>query len=310
MNHDLNQIKQDYQNISVPEALKPKVTDAIAKAKADMANADGGNSRKTALPFHFPFAKTAWAAAAALALIILANSSPSISYAMEQIPVIGAMIKVVTFREYEHQDNQMEARLKIPEVQIPQDGTDGNEALENAAQELNGTIKAYTDEIIATYEADVKAAGGEGTQAVDLDYEVVTDNDRLFSLRFRQTITMAGAAQSEKIYHIDKQAGKMVTLEDLFQEGADYKTPISENIKQQMKEQMAQDDALTYYVDSEVPEWDFKELPDQANFYVNESGKLVIVFDEYQVAPGYMGIVTFEIPTEAVAGIVKEGYLK
>ncbi len=62
MNHDLNQIKQDYQNISVPEALKPKVTDAIAKAKADMANADGGNSRKTALPFHFPFAKTAWAA--------------------------------------------------------------------------------------------------------------------------------------------------------------------------------------------------------------------------------------------------------
>lgn len=57
MNHDLNQIKQDYQNISVPEALKPKVTDAIAKAKADMANADGGNSRKTALPFHFPFAK-------------------------------------------------------------------------------------------------------------------------------------------------------------------------------------------------------------------------------------------------------------
>ncbi len=36
----------------------------------------------------------------------------------------------------------------------------------------------------------------------------------------------------------------------------------------------------------------------------------MIVFDEYQVAPGYMGIVTFEIPTEAVAGIVKEGYLK
>ncbi len=357
MNRDLSEIKQDYQNIKVPDTLKPRVADAIAKAKADMANTAGtpnltGNTashtsstplpshngngpanvpkketcaktglhskaaagkdrRKTELPFHSPFAKAAGAAAAAaLALIILANLSPSISYAMEQVPVIGAIVKVVTFREYGRQDNQMEANLKIPEVQISGDENGENESLKDAAQELNGTIKAYTDEMIAAYEADVKAADGEGTQAVDLDYEVVTDNDRLFSLRFCQTVTMAGATQMEKIYHIDKQAGKMVTLEDLFQEGADYKTPISENIKQQMKEQMAQDESKSYYIGSDVPEWDFKELPDNANFYVNKSGKLVVVFDEYQVAPGYMGVVTFEIPTETVADIVKDGYLK
>lgn len=42
-----------------------------------------------------------------------------------------------------------------------------------------------------------------------LDYDTVTDNDKLFSLRFQQCITMADASQSQKIYHIDKTTGKM-----------------------------------------------------------------------------------------------------
>lgn len=325
MNHDFRQIKQDYQNIKVPETLKPQIEYAISKAKADMEHGAGKakgihaaihhpsmpedtGRGKTASIFRFPLVKAAASvAAAALVLIVLANSGASVSYAMEQVPILGAIVKVVAYREYTQKDRQMEANIKIPKIQAEQEE---NGSLKDAVQELNDTVKAYTDEIIAAYEADVKAAGGEGTQSVDLDYEVVTDNDRLFSLRFHQTVTMAGAAQMEKIYHIDKQAGKIVTLEDLFQEGTDYKTPISANIKQQMKEQMAQDESKIYYVDSEMPEWDFKELPDNANFYVNESGKLVIVFDEYQVAPGYMGAVTFEIPTKVVENIVKDGYLK
>ena len=31
-------------------------------------------------------------------------------------------------------------------------------------------------------------------------------------------------------------------------------------------------------------------------YYFNENGELVISFDEYEVAPGYMGAVTFTIP--------------
>lgn len=53
----------------------------------------------------------------------------------------------------------------------------------------------------------------------------------------------------------------------------------------------------------------FKSCESCVDFYINDSGKLVLVFDEYEVAPGYMGVVSFEIPTEVVADIVKEGYL-
>ncbi len=306
MNHNLDQIKQDYQNIPIPETLKQQVELSIAKAKTDLAN--DTSSKKPSSSFTFWLARGAVSAAAAMLLLaILANSSASIAYAMEQIPILGAIVKVVTFREYERQENEMEADIKIPELEIKD--SEGN-LMEDSTQKLNGKIEAYTNEIIAAYEADLKAAGGEGVQAVDLDYEVVTDSDKLFSIRFHQTITMAGTAQMEKIYHIDKQTGEMIALKDLFQDGTDYETPLVENIREQMQAQMAKDENITYWLDSDVPEWNFTKLPDSVNFFISASGKLNLVFDEYEVAPGYMGIVTFEIPTETVKAIVKDGYLQ
>ncbi len=309
MNHNLEQIKQDYQNIKVPESLKQQVETSISQAKSELEREKIPNrlgKGRNAI-FRSWFAKGCLAAAAAaLLLTFLINVSAPIAYAMEQIPVIGAVVKVVNFRIYWSQDKQMEANIKVPEVRVEDEN--GKE-MEEASQSMNEKIQAYTDEIIAAYEDDVKASGGEGMQAVDLDYEVVTDNDKLFSLQFHQTMTMAGASQSEKIYHIDKKTGNMIILKDLFEDGADYITPISENIKEQMKMQMEQDESKSYNLNSDIEEWNFKEISEDVDFYINDSGKLVLVFDEYEVAPGYMGVVFFEIPTEVVADIVKEGYL-
>lgn len=309
MNHNLEQIKQDYQNIKVPESLKQQVETSISQAKSELEREKIPNrlgKGRNAI-FRSWFAKGCLAAAAAaLLLTFLINVSAPIAYAMEQIPVIGAVVKVVNFRIYWSQDKQMEANIKVPEVRVEDEN--GKEMAE-ASQSMNEKIQAYTEEIIAAYEDDVKASGGEGVQAVDLDYEVVTDNEKLFSLQFHQTMTMAGASQSEKIYHIDKKTGNMIILKDLFEDGADYITPISENIKEQMKMQMEQDESKSYNLNSDIEEWNFKEISEDVDFYINNSGKLVLVFDEYEVAPGYMGVVFFEIPTEVVADIVKEGYL-
>ncbi|WP_249651017.1 RsiV family protein, partial [Lysinibacillus sp. D4A3_S15] len=39
--------------------------------------------------------------------------------------------------------------------------------------------------------------------------------------------------------------------------------------------------------------------PDQ-QFYISDKGKLVLSFDKYDVAPGFMGVVEFEIPTDVL----------
>ena len=47
----------------------------------------------------------------------------------------------------------------------------------------------------------------------------------------------------------------------------------------------------------------FRSAPDQ-NFYINDENQLVIVFDEYEVAPGSMGTPEFVIPTEFLNGML------
>ena len=57
------------------------------------------------------------AAAAMMAITILANIDPTIANAMEQIPVIGPISKVVTFRTYENNTDNFEANVQIPQVE-------------------------------------------------------------------------------------------------------------------------------------------------------------------------------------------------
>ncbi len=389
----LGEINSHYQAIQIPENLKSQVEDSIRRAKQDPVT-ETMPARRRKRPCIPSWAKHffAGAAAAILALAILANSSASIAHAMGQVPLLGILVDIITFRDYSIYNKNMKANLKIPKAQV----TDSSgEALEEATEQLNNQIHSYTTKIIAAYLDDVKASGGEALESVDLDYEIAADNDKLFSLRFHKTLTMASAEQSEKIYHVDKETGKMATIKDLFQKDSNYKEVISQNIKEQMRAQMEADEEKTYYIaDTPIdetarvpatpegdgsttyyfytdgnplsPRWDFSkdfkatpledgaaegktpshetpsresasegnaaedetaqgnaaendtaersdgfyEISDDVNFYVNESGKLMIVFDEYEVAPGFMGIISFEIPTDVLDGIVKDGYLK
>ena len=54
-----------------------------------------------------------------------------------------------------------------------------------------------------------------------------------------------------------------------------------------------------------MTEFNFQSITEQTNFYFNESGELVIAFDEYEVAPGYMGAPEFVIPQKVTAGLLK-----
>ena len=95
------------------------------------------------------------------------------------------------------------------------------------------------------------------------------------------------------------------SLRDIFKEGADYVTPISESIKKQMKEQMEADENVTYWLDNEIEEWNFKQISQDESFYLNKDNHVVIAFNEGDVAPMYMGAVEFEIPAKVLESIRK-----
>lgn len=301
MNHEkIDRMKQEYEQIEVPEALKTQVEAGIRKGKRETTK---GSIR---------FLKgAATVAAAMVALVISVNVSPTIAHAMEEVPLLGTIVKVVNFSTYSdvQDDKNMEANVDIPQVAVTnQDG----EVLSDETDELNQEVKKYAGGIIKSYQSDVASIedGENGNEAVNSSYQVVTDNDRLFALRIDTSIVMAGSNQYTKIYNVDKKTGNTITLNDLFQKDSDYLDRISEEIEKQMKENMEKDSNLQYFLDKDVDGYSFDGIKNDVNFYVNKEGELTIVFDKYEVAPGYMGIVEFTIPTSVVSDIIKDGYLQ
>ena len=280
----LDRLKQEYRNIPVPKDARNRALAGIEAAKRE-------KRRNNMIKFTKRTGMTA--AAAMLTITVMTNLSPVTANAMEQIPVIGSIAKVVTFRTFEDAGQNHEAKIDVPQVSIA--------GKENTA--VNKSIEDYANELIAEYEQEAAASqDGDGHYSVSSTYEVVTDTERYLSLRINTTVIMASGAGSVKIYTIDKTTGEVITLSGLFKDKPDTLTAISDNIKKQMTGQMAADESKLYFYQSgEEAAEDFKGLTGEESFYFNEDGLLVIVFDEYTVAPGYMGVVEFTIP-EDIAG--------
>lgn len=282
----LEALRREYQSIPVPKELDGRVRMAAAREK-----------RRGRL-LRGLFRGAGACAAAILTLVVLANSGPGLARAMENVPLLGAITRVVTFRTYEDRRGELVgANVAVPEV-------------ENGAA-LNDEIRRYTDAIIAEYEKD--AAQAEDVDGapyqLDLSYTVATDSETLFALRFNKTVVMASGAESVRIYNVDKRTGRILKLADLFAAESGYLDVLTAEIQRQMRAQMAADENVMYWLDSEVPAWDFTALDPDTAFYVNEDGELVIVFNEGDVAPMYLGVVEFVIPTACVADIARADYL-
>lgn len=59
---------------------------------------------------------------------------------------------------------------------------------------------------------------------------------------------------------------------------------------------MKADENVSYWLDDkDLPDINFTEITEDTAFYINEDGKLVICFNEGDVAPMYMGAVQFVI---------------
>lgn len=267
--------KEEYNQIPVPQEARDRIEAGITRARLEKKRSDRmKNMKRTGVT----------AAALVLTFGIAVNASPVVAQAMDGIPVIGSIARVVTIRNYnESTDNGMMADISVPQI-------DGNVA-------ANAEMDAYAKELIARYEKEVVAQLGqeEGHYALESSYEVVSDNDKYVSIRINTVETMASGAEFVKIFTVDKATGQTVSLKD-YLNSPEKLEAVSQNIKDQMAAQMAEDEGKVYFTEGEPG--GFTGLTGDENFYLNEAGELVIVFGEYEVAPGYMGTVSFTIPKD------------
>lgn len=295
-NQEFEQLKQEYLHTEAPEMGKKLMMEAIEKARKEKAA--GGKTTERQSVIHLPriWHRTGAAVAAALAILVVTpNISPAAAEVLGNIPLIGSVVKAVTVRSYQVDDGNHQANVAVPNVEAVGIAEESGSQPEAIAQ-LNRSAEEYTDRLISQFESEI-AQAPEGHQSLDIDYQVVTDNDSWFTLKLQVLETQASAYQHAKYYHINKANGQIAHFHDLFQSDADYAAVIEENIRQQMQEQMAEDTSKIFWPD------EVKVGREEQNFYFNQDGKLVLVFDEYEVAPGYMGMQEFVIPDEVIAQI-------
>lgn len=304
------EMKKKYDNLEIPEQGVENMKKTIEQAKLEETKKNDTKRRKVLI-----YRRVGACAAVALAaFILIPNVSPHVAMAMEKIPIVGNIVRVITFGRYGFEDDRHYADVEIPQLEVETTPTDDGSTFSVETQQPDSTpeseivdsvdnINEEITDYITPIMADFQASIDEDTaKTLHIDYDVVTDTDTWFTLRLNILEIQAGGYQYNKYYHIDKATGRQVTLADLFQEDADYITAISENIKTQMKEQMAADEGIVYFFEGDdMPGDGFEQIQSDQDFYFNEDGEIVIEFDEYEVSPGYMGIVSFTIP-ESVTG--------
>lgn len=191
-------------------------------------------------------------------------------------------------------------------------GTETNEA---SGAEMIEAVNAEILEIVETYEAAAKqrfeeykevffATGGteeewDGrTCDVDVEYTVTYQEGTRLSLVLTTVESWAAVYAQRYYYNLDVQSGRTLTLEDLL--GADWKERCNESIIAEIERRIAEEEDMMYWGYTQGDEYiddivGFQSVSEQTSFYINERGNVVVCFDKYEIAPGYMGMQEFEI---------------
>lgn len=278
----MERLKRKYEEIEIPTELEDVVNASIQEAK-----------RKKNSTIQYWMLSIVAAASLFIGSI---NMSPKIAQAMMNIPVLGSIVEVLTAHQFTVNEETYQAELNTPEIQ----------GLKN--KELQTTLnEKYLEENQMLFqqfkqEMTEMKQNGNGHLGINTIYEVKTDTAQIFSIARYEVHTNASSSTTLKYDTIDKEREILITLPSLFKDDR-YIEVISTYITNEMQRQMDEDQATSYFLNEEFA-GDFKTIKPDQNFYITADHKLVISFDQYEVAPGYMGVVKFTIPSELLTSLL------
>ncbi|MCT4595467.1 MAG: DUF3298 and DUF4163 domain-containing protein [Anaeromicrobium sp.] len=247
----------------------------------------------------------ATAACVCVSFVGLVNTNTTFAAQLLDIPVIGTITNFVTIDKLELYDKYREINIEIPVL----------EGLENTKtqEEINNILKergiAVYDKALENAEKikDESEKAGFLTSMPELvsqNYTLIRNDNEVLSFKVVTTEIKASGYERANFYNVDLKNCKLLNINDLFKENYDYISVINNEIISKMKEAIQKEDEA-YFIE------EFRTIDENTNFYIREEGKLVIVFNEYEIAAGYMGMPEFIIETSIFSNNISDlGYLK
>ena len=218
-------------------------------------------------------------------------TSPAVAAAVDDVPVLGQLCRILTGQAYESREE-----TSYVQVQLPQIENTGDSSLE---QRVNLEISAVLSrEVVESkerarqyYQAYLDTGGDPDTFQpiqIQVDYQVKSVTDQWASFVVTKTESLASAYFRQYFYNLDLETGQSLTLRDVL--GPNWAAQGAAAVEEQLSQWDQEQKALLFDdVDLEAL------LEEKEDFYLQEDGTVVVVFDKYEIAAGAAGVLEFPI---------------
>ncbi len=260
-------------------------------------------------------------AALLIAFVTTLNTVPVVAANLEKVPLLAPIIRLLTIESKTEEFDDFQVEIEQPYIEVIDEVDEKvdvelelEEVLEvepNIEQEqvtiqeeevqritdinavIDETVESYTkqaEQHILEYKEAYIATGGTEEEFiakdihVNVSYNVKTNNEEHLSFVLEMYEDWLASSAVYQYYNFDMETGKELSLEDLL--GPDY-IQIANNIIQSEIDKTPE----IYFQEFSV----FTTISEESNFYINENGNPVIVFEVYEIAPGSTGRPEFEI---------------
>lgn len=281
----MEQAKKEYQSTAIPPELSRRMEEAIGRGerkKSARWRCSAHGVRRLALA----------SISCAVLLIFSVNANAALASGLYEIPVIGAIARVFTFREYKENDE-----VKVINAKIPAIHNTGNTELEtrinyDILKKMNAVVEQAESMAQEYYDAFI-ATGGKKEEfipmEIDLNYDIKCSDDNLLSFIITESQVLANCWVQNFYYNIDLETGKTITLEHLF--GKNYKEIVNGEVNRQIAQRKEADENALFFEGEDG----FQTISANQSFYIRGDRTVVVVFEKYEIAPGYMGTLEFPI---------------
>lgn len=290
---NLEKMKENYDRIVIPKELSIRIQQEIEKSRKQQEE-----KRKVDHVYRYKRLTRGMGAAAACICILFTaalNTSPVFAKEAAQLPVIGNLAQILTFRSYETETNDIAVSVEIPTIEMIE--ADTGIGIDAVNQEILDRCSQYADDAVLRaeeYRTAFLETGGtleewkEHEIRITVDYEIKQQSSHYLSFVVRGTESWTSAYNESNYYNLDLVTGRMVTLDDML--GANYSKLVNQSIREQIAER--REGGEIFFTEEEGG---FAGISEEVKFYINKEDHPVIVFEKYEIAPGSSGEVEFEI---------------
>lgn len=292
----LEEARKTYENLPISDKLSEVVEKSVQSAAR---NENARTVKKRNLRYIYRWGMAA-AAGLLIGFILLVNVNTTFAAELQQIPVIGSFVRLVTIRSYQEKEDDIGISVNVPKLeQIEGENSEFTKALN---EEISSKCEQYAEEAkiraLEYREAFLETGGTieewkEHDIQITVDYKVKSFSEDYLSFEVSGTESWVSAYAETKYYNLDLKNMRYLTLEDML--GKNYIDMVNSNIKEQIEER-SQNGNASFFSEEEGG---VQEIDAGQQFYINKEGNPVIVFEKYTIAPGSMGNVEFEIVVAA-----------